>query len=67
MLRAEPVSILFEQGRALTRPGMEALELEMLQFSREWDRTSHGSPNRLDAMIWSVTRLSKIVTDIPIA
>jgi phage terminase large subunit-like protein len=64
VLRAEPVSLLFEQGKVLMRPGMEALELEMLQFSREWDRTIHGSPNRLDAMVWSVTRLSKIVTDL---
>jgi phage terminase large subunit-like protein len=46
---------------------MEALELEMLQFSREWDRAIHGSPNRLDAMVWSVTRLAKVVTNIPIA
>jgi phage terminase large subunit-like protein len=47
VLRAEPVSLLFEQGRVLMRPGMEALELEMLQFSREWDRAVHGSPNAL--------------------
>jgi phage terminase large subunit-like protein len=67
VLRAEPVSLLYEQGRVLMRPGMEALELEMLQFSREWDRTIHGSPNRLDAMVWSVTRLSRVVTDIAIA
>ena len=26
-----------------------------------------GSPNRLDAMIWGITRLSKIITQIPIA
>ena len=55
------------RSRVLMRPGMEELELEMLQFSREWDRAIHGSPNRLDAMCWSVTRLSKVVTDIPIA
>jgi phage terminase large subunit-like protein len=67
VLRAEPVSLLWEQGRVLMRPGMEALELEMLQFSREWDRAIHGSPNRLDAMVWSVARLSRVVTNIPIA
>jgi hypothetical protein len=67
VLRAEPVSLLWEQGRVLMRPGMEALELEMLQFSREWDRAVHGSPNRLDEMIRSMTRLAKVVTNIPIA
>jgi phage terminase large subunit-like protein len=66
VLRAEPVSLLWEQGKVLMRPGMEALELEMLQ-SREWDRAIHGSPNRLDAMVWSVTRLARVVTKIPIA
>jgi len=48
-------------------PPSAALELEMLQFSREWDRAVHGSPNRLDAMVGSVTRLSKVVTEIPMA
>jgi phage terminase large subunit-like protein len=67
VLRAEPVSLLLEQSKVLMRPGMEALELEMLQFSREWDRAIHGSPNRLDAMVWSVTRLTRVVTEIPIA
>jgi phage terminase large subunit-like protein len=31
-LPAEPVSLLWEQGRVLMRPGVEALELEMLRF-----------------------------------
>jgi phage terminase large subunit-like protein len=66
VLRAESVSLLWEQGRVLMRPGMGALALEMLRFSREWDRTIHGPPNRLDAMVWSVTRLSRVVTDVPI-
>jgi phage terminase large subunit-like protein len=39
----------------------------MMSFSREWDRSVDGSPNRLDAAIWALTRLSKIVTNIPIA
>jgi phage terminase large subunit-like protein len=32
-----------------------------------WDRSVDGSRNRLDAAIWALTRLSKIVTNIPIA
>jgi phage terminase large subunit-like protein len=35
-LRAEPVSLLFEQGRVLMRRGMDKLEAEMLAFSRSW-------------------------------
>ena len=67
MLRAEPVSLFFEKGRVLMRKGMDDLEQEMLAFSRDWDREKDGSPNRLDAMAWALTRLGRIVTEIPIA
>jgi len=66
-MRAEPISLLYEKGRVLHRRGMDQLEGEMMAFSREWDRSVDGSPNRLDAMVWGITRLCKIVTDIPIA
>jgi phage terminase large subunit-like protein len=66
-MRAEPISLLFERGRVLMRRGLDQLEGEMMAFSREWDRSVDGSPNRLDAMIWGLTRLSKIITHIPIA
>jgi hypothetical protein len=39
----------------------------MMAFSREWDRTVDGSPNRLDAAVCGLTRLSKVITHIPIA
>jgi len=39
----------------------------MLSFSRDWDRDKDGSPNRLDAGVWCLTRLSKIIYDLPIA
>ena len=45
----------------------EQLEAEMMAFSREWDRAVDGSPNRLDAAVWGLTRLSKVITYIPIA
>ena len=61
------MSLLFEQGRVLMRPGMPKLEAEMLRLSREWDRDVDGSPNRLDACVWALTRLSKVITNIPIA
>src|SRR5262249_6755384 len=66
-MRAEPISLLYEKGRVLHRHGLDQLEGEMMAFSREWDRAVDGSPNRLDAMIWGITRLSKIITHIPIA
>jgi phage terminase large subunit-like protein len=45
----------------------DRLEAEMMAFSREEDRKVEGSPNRLDAAIWGLTRLSKAITQIPIA
>jgi phage terminase large subunit-like protein len=66
-LRAEPVSLLYERCRVLHRHGLDKLEAEMLSFSRDWDRDVDGSPNRLDAAIWALSRLSKVVTEIPIA
>jgi len=36
----------------------------MMAFSREWDRAVDGSPNGLDPMVWRLTRLSIIITDI---
>jgi phage terminase large subunit-like protein len=59
--------LLYERNRVLHRHGLEKLEAEMLSFSRDWDRDVDGSPNRLDASIWALSRLSKIQTDIPIA
>ncbi|MGY8682674.1 terminase family protein [Bradyrhizobium sp. UFLA05-153] len=66
-MRAEPISLLYEKGRVLHRRGLDQLESEMMAFSREWDRAVDGSPNRLDAMVWGLTRLSKVITQIPIA
>jgi phage terminase large subunit-like protein len=66
-MRAERVSLLYERCRVLHRHGLDKLEAETLSFSRDWDRDVDGSPNRLDAAIWALSRLSKVVTDIPIA
>jgi len=65
VMRAEPVSLLYEKGRVVHRRGLDQLEAEMLSFSRDWDRAVDGSPNRLDAAVWGLTRLSRIVTHIP--
>lgn len=67
VMRAEPISLLYEKQRVLHRRGLDQLEGEMMAFSREWDRDVDGSPNRLDAAVWGLTRLSKVKTEIPIA
>jgi phage terminase large subunit-like protein len=66
-MRAEPCSLLYEKGRVLHRHGLAKLEAEMLSFSRGWDREVDGSPNRLDAAVWALSRLCKVITEIPIA
>jgi phage terminase large subunit-like protein len=65
-MRAQPISLLYEKGRVLHRRGLDQLEAEIMAFSREWDRAVDGSPNRLDAAVWGVTPLSKVLTQIPI-
>jgi phage terminase large subunit-like protein len=67
ILRAEPVSLMYEKSRVLHRPGLDLLESEMMSFHRAWDVKTEGSPNRLDALVHVLTRLSKIVVDLPIA
>lgn len=67
VLRAEPVSLLYEKQKVVHRRGLDLLEAEMLSFSRDWSRESDGSPNRLDAAIWALTRLCRIITEVPIA
>ena len=50
---AEPVSLLYEKQRVLHRRDLDQLEAEMMAFSREWDRSVDGSPNRL----WGQARM----------
>lgn len=66
-MRAEPVSLLYEKRHVLHRPGLDLLEAEMLNFSRDRDRTGDGSPNRLDGAVRAMTRRSNLMMDIPVA
>jgi phage terminase large subunit-like protein len=66
-VRAEPISALFEQGKVLLRPGLSQLKAELLNFTTYWDRKQDASPNRMDAMVWSLTRLKALILDIPMA
>lgn len=53
--RAEPVAALYEQGRVVHAPGLEALEEELMGLGAE--ETGGASPDRADALVWAVTAL----------
>lgn len=56
--RAEPVSALYEQGRVHHVGAFPALEDEMAEFTRGFNRSSAGwSPDRVDALVWAITEL----------
>lgn len=54
-LRAEPVVGKYEQARVFHFPGLAKLEDEMLT----WVPGKGDSPNRVDALVWAITELSK--------
>ena len=55
--RAEPVSALYEQGRVHHIGTFPQLEDQMCTFTTDFDRARAGySPDRLDALVWGVTR-----------
>ena len=51
--RAEPVALLYEQGRVVHCDAFPALEEEMLALGSE----GGPSPDRADALVWAITRL----------
>lgn len=51
--RAEPVALLYEQGRVVHCGDFPALEEEMLGLGCEGGK----SPDRADALVWAITRL----------
>lgn len=55
--RAEPVSALYEQGRASHLPGLARLEDELCTWSAS---TGDPSPNRLDALVWAAFALTNL-------
>lgn len=56
VLRAEPVSALYEQGRVVHRRGLAALEEQMCQMTAR-GYMGRGSPDRVDALVWALTDL----------
>ena len=57
-LRAEPVAALYEQGKVKHVRGFPLLEDEMCDFGPE-GLSSGRSPDRLDALVWALTELSR--------
>jgi phage terminase large subunit-like protein len=55
--RAEPVSALYEQGKAHHLPGLSRLEDELCTWSAS---SGDPSPNRLDALVWAAFELCEI-------
>lgn len=55
-VRAEPISALFETGKARIVGYMRELEDELTAFSTA-GYMAEGSPNRADAMVWAMTEL----------
>lgn len=54
LVRAEPVSIVYEQGRGHHVGRLQELEDELCQYE-----PGDPSPNRLDALVWACTELLK--------
>jgi predicted phage terminase large subunit-like protein len=65
IIRAEPVAALYEQGRISHVGAFPQLEDQMCAFTADIDRGKAGSPDRVDALVWSLTEL--LVTREPYA
>lgn len=58
VLRAEPISALYEQNRVHHVGSFALLEDQMCLFTSDFDRDAAGySPDRMDALVWALTEL----------
>jgi predicted phage terminase large subunit-like protein len=58
VIRAEPISALYEQGKIHHCGTFPELEDQMCAFTSDFDRSRSGySPDRLDAMVWAFSEL----------
>jgi phage terminase large subunit-like protein len=64
LVRAEPISALYEQGRVHHVGALPELEDQMIAFTpeRAADRAGGGSPDRVDALVWALTELFPEIT-----
>lgn len=63
VVRAEPISALYEQGRVHHCGRFDVLEDQMCLFSIDYVRSaSNGSPDRVDALVWGLTKIFDKIT-----
>lgn len=63
IVRAEPISTLYEQGRIHHVGRFDLLEDQMCLFAPDLLRGgSRGSPDRVDALVWGMTKLFDKIT-----
>lgn len=64
VVRAEPISALYEQGRISHVGRFDVLEDQMCTFSVDNVRGSNGfgSPDRVDALVWGLTEIFEKIT-----
>lgn len=61
LVRAEPISALYEQGRVHHIGRFDKLEDQMCEYSIDFDR-KNGSPDRMDALVWGLSFLFNKIT-----
>lgn len=66
-VRAEPIAMLYEQGRVRHAGSFPELEDQMCSMSRNDGWMGRGSPDRLDAMVWAMTDLLLEPTKGPVS
>jgi phage terminase large subunit-like protein len=62
VVRAEPISALYEQGRVHHVGRFDKLEDQMCLFTRDVERSPGNSPDRVDALVWGLTSLFDKIT-----
>lgn len=62
IVRAEPISALYEKGIVHHIGRHDKLEDQMCLFTRDVDRSPGNSPDRVDALVWALTELFDKIT-----
>lgn len=62
LVRAEPISALYEQNRVHHVGRFDQLEDQMCVFTADFDRGDNGSPDRMDALVWGLAFLFERMT-----
>jgi phage terminase large subunit-like protein len=67
VVRAEPISALYEQARVHHVGAFPVLEDQMAGFTSDFDRGRAGySPDRVDSLVWALTELIADAQNTPV-